>query len=76
MALILASVTDKTGLVEFAKKIASGTQKVSFLASGGTASTLEQGGVSVRTVADFTNSPEMLGGRVNFASEYSSGIAC
>lgn len=64
MALILASVTDKTGLVEFAKKIASGTQKVSFLASGGTASTLEQGGVSVRTVADFTNSPEMLGGRV------------
>lgn len=64
MALILASVTDKTGLVAFAKKIASGEKPVSFLASGGTAAALEKGGITVRTVADFTQSPEMLGGRV------------
>ncbi|MEL3908105.1 MAG: bifunctional phosphoribosylaminoimidazolecarboxamide formyltransferase/IMP cyclohydrolase [Treponemataceae bacterium] len=64
MALILASVTDKTGLVDFAKKLVSGKEAVDFLASGGTARTLEEGGIAVKKVADFTGSPEMLDGRV------------
>lgn len=64
MALILASVTDKTGLVDFAKKLVAGKTQVAFLASGGTASALEKGGIAVRKVSDFTGSPEMLGGRV------------
>lgn len=64
MALVLASVTDKTGLVDFAKRLCSGKQSVSFLASGGTAKALQAGGIKVRSVADFTGSPEMLGGRV------------
>lgn len=64
MALVLASVTDKTALVDFAKKISSGKKSVSFLASGGTATALEAGGINVRKVSDYTGSPEMLGGRV------------
>lgn len=64
MALVLASVTDKTGLVDFAKKISGGTEPISFLASGGTARILEAGGIAVRKVSDYTASPEMLGGRV------------
>lgn len=63
MALILASVTDKTGLVDFAKKINS-KNDVLFLASGGTASTLEACGIIVQKVSDYTGSPEMLNGRV------------
>ncbi|PIE98959.1 MAG: bifunctional phosphoribosylaminoimidazolecarboxamide formyltransferase/inosine monophosphate cyclohydrolase [Treponema sp.] len=65
MGLILASVTDKTGLADFAKKvISSKCLEYSFVASGGTAKALIEGGISVTEVSDITKSPEMLGGRV------------
>ena len=59
----LISVYDKTGVIEFARAIAgSGFELVS---TGGTHRTLSQeGGLSVRQVADVTGSPEILEGRV------------
>jgi phosphoribosylaminoimidazolecarboxamide formyltransferase / IMP cyclohydrolase len=58
----LVSVFDKTGLVEFARGLASlGIEVVS---TGGTARLLRESGVPVRDVADLTGWPEMLGGRV------------
>ena len=58
----LLSVTDKTGLVEFAK----GLSEVGFeiLSTGGTARVLQQAGVNIVPLADFTGLPEMLDGRV------------
>jgi phosphoribosylaminoimidazolecarboxamide formyltransferase/IMP cyclohydrolase len=56
------SVTDKTGLVPFAKQLAShGTELVS---TGGTARTLREAGLSVLDISDLTGFPEMLDGRV------------
>ena len=58
----LISVSDKTGLVEFAAELANlGWQ---LLASGGTARVLQSAGVSVQEVSDYTSSPQILGGRV------------
>ena len=58
----LLSVTDKTGLVEFAKALASfGTDLVS---TGGTARALREAGLKVRDISDLTGFPEMLDGRV------------
>ncbi|MGA8672290.1 MAG: bifunctional phosphoribosylaminoimidazolecarboxamide formyltransferase/IMP cyclohydrolase [Terracidiphilus sp.] len=58
----LLSVTDKTGLVEFAKGLAEfGVELVS---TGGTARTLRQAGLIVRDISDLTGFPEMLDGRV------------
>jgi phosphoribosylaminoimidazolecarboxamide formyltransferase/IMP cyclohydrolase len=58
----LISVFDKTGIVEFAKRLAA--LKIEVLSTGGTAKLLREAGVSVRDVSDFTGWPEMLGGRV------------
>jgi phosphoribosylaminoimidazolecarboxamide formyltransferase/IMP cyclohydrolase len=58
----LLSVFDKTGIVEFAKRLAA--CKVEILSTGGTAKLLREAGVAVRDVSDFTGWPEMLGGRV------------
>ena len=58
----LLSVFDKTGVVEFAKKLAS--LHIEILSTGGTAKLLREAGVAVRDVSDFTGWPEMLGGRV------------
>jgi phosphoribosylaminoimidazolecarboxamide formyltransferase/IMP cyclohydrolase len=58
----LISVFDKTGIVEFAKRLA--VRKIEILSTGGTAKLLREAGVSVRDVSDFTAWPEMLGGRV------------
>ena len=58
----LLSVSDKTGLVEFARGLAQ--LGVELVASGGTASALRQAGLAVLDVAQLTDSPEMLGGRV------------
>ncbi len=58
----LISVFDKTGIVEFAKRLAA--LKIEILSTGGTAKLLREAGVSVRDVSDFTGWPEMLGGRV------------
>jgi phosphoribosylaminoimidazolecarboxamide formyltransferase/IMP cyclohydrolase len=58
----LLSVTDKTGLVEFARALAGfGVELVS---TGGTAKTLREGGLSVKDISELTGFPEMLDGRV------------
>jgi phosphoribosylaminoimidazolecarboxamide formyltransferase/IMP cyclohydrolase len=58
----LISVFDKTGIVEFAKRLAA--RKIEILSTGGTSKLLRENGVAVRDVSDFTGWPEMLGGRV------------
>ena len=58
----LISVFDKTGIVEFAERLAA--LRIEILSTGGTAKLLREAGVAVRDVADFTGWPEMLGGRV------------
>ncbi len=58
----LVSVYDKTGLVEFAKKLVD--SHVEIVSTGGTARLLRDAGLPVRDVADLTGWPEMLGGRV------------
>jgi phosphoribosylaminoimidazolecarboxamide formyltransferase / IMP cyclohydrolase len=58
----LISVSDKTGLVDFARALAA--RGVEILSTGGTAITLRQAGLSVRDVADVTGFPEMMDGRV------------
>ena len=58
----LLSVTDKTGLVEFARALAS--HGVELVSTGGTAKALREAGLSVRDLSDLTGFPEMLDGRV------------
>ena len=58
----LLSVYDKTGIVEFSKKVASAGYEL--LSTGGTHSSLSERGLSVEQVADYTGSPEILEGRV------------
>jgi len=58
----LISVFDKTGIVDFAKKLAA--LHIEILSTGGTAKLLREAGVAVRDVSEFTGWPEMLGGRV------------
>ncbi|HEY3217067.1 MAG TPA: bifunctional phosphoribosylaminoimidazolecarboxamide formyltransferase/IMP cyclohydrolase [Candidatus Eisenbacteria bacterium] len=58
----LLSLSDKSGAVEFARALAEhGTR---MLASGGTAKVLEQAGIEVTAVEQWTGFPELLGGRV------------
>src|SRR5215813_5363532 len=58
----LLSVSDKTGLIEFAKGLHA--LGVEILSTGGTAAALERAGIPVVSVSDFTGSPEILDGRV------------
>ena len=58
----ILSVTDKSGLLEFAEKLQEFGVEV--LSTGGTARMLREGGVAVQDVSDFTGFPEMLDGRV------------
>jgi len=58
----LISVHDKTGIVEFAKRLAA--LHIEILSTGGTAKLLREQSIPVRDVSDFTGWPEMLGGRV------------
>src|SRR2546429_713890 len=58
----LISVYDKTGIVEFAKMLAS--LKVEIISTGGTSRLLRSNGVAVREVSDLTGFPEILDGRV------------
>uniref|UniRef100_A0A3B3RAS8 Bifunctional purine biosynthesis protein ATIC n=1 Tax=Paramormyrops kingsleyae TaxID=1676925 RepID=A0A3B3RAS8_9TELE len=60
--IALLSVSDKSGLVDFAKRLVS--FGLSLVASGGTAKTLRDAGLVVRDVSELTGFPEMLGGRV------------
>jgi phosphoribosylaminoimidazolecarboxamide formyltransferase/IMP cyclohydrolase len=59
----LLSVSDKTGLVPFARALAQ-EFKTELLSTGGTAKALREAGIPVIEVADFTGFPEMLSGRV------------
>jgi phosphoribosylaminoimidazolecarboxamide formyltransferase/IMP cyclohydrolase len=58
----LLSVTDKTGLVEFARVLAS--FHVDLVSTGGTSRVLREAGLTVRDISDLTGFPEMLDGRV------------
>src|SRR2546422_6197359 len=58
----LISVFDKTGIVDFAKRLTP--LRIEILSTGGTAKLLRDAGVPVRDVSEFTGWPEMLGGRV------------
>ena len=58
----LLSVTDKTGLVEFARALAK--HGVELVSTGGTARALREAGLTVRDISDLTGFPEMLDGRV------------
>ena len=58
----LLSVSDKTGLVDFARLLHDAG--VELIASGGTARTLSEAGLVVRSVEEITGFPEILGGRV------------
>ena len=59
----LISVTDKTGVVDFARTLAD-TYGVEIVSTGGTARVLEEAGIPVRPIEDFTGFPEMMDGRV------------
>ena len=56
------SVTDKTGLVEFAGKLAG--MGVELISTGGTAKLLRDSGIAVKDISELTGFPEMLDGRV------------
>ncbi len=58
----ILSVTDKTGLVEFARKLAG--MGVELISTGGTAKLLRDSGVRVKDISELTGFPEMLDGRV------------
>ncbi len=58
----ILSVTDKTGLVEFAQKLAA--LKVELVSTGGTAKLLREAGITVKDISELTGFPEMMDGRV------------
>ncbi|MBU6397363.1 MAG: bifunctional phosphoribosylaminoimidazolecarboxamide formyltransferase/IMP cyclohydrolase [Rhodospirillales bacterium] len=58
----LISVSDKTGLVEFAQALVAAGAKI--LSTGGSAKTLREAGVAVTEVSEHTGFPEILEGRV------------
>ncbi len=62
MPIAILSVHDKTGIIDFAKSLAD--LGWTLLASGGTARLLHENNINVTEVADYTKSPEILGGRV------------
>lgn len=58
----LLSVSDKTGLVEFARALAE--RGVALLSTGGTKKALTEAGIPVQDVSDITGFPEMMDGRI------------
>ncbi len=58
----LLSVTDKTGLVEFARALAG--FGIELISTGGTARALREAGLTVKDISELTGFPEMLDGRV------------
>ena len=58
----LLSVSDKTGLVDFARALAA--RNVELLSTGGTARSLRDAGLPVIDVSAYTGFPEIMGGRV------------
>jgi phosphoribosylaminoimidazolecarboxamide formyltransferase / IMP cyclohydrolase len=58
----LLSVTDKSGLVDFARELTK--HSIELVSTGGTAKALRDAGLEVRDISDLTGFPEMLDGRV------------
>jgi phosphoribosylaminoimidazolecarboxamide formyltransferase / IMP cyclohydrolase len=58
----ILSVTDKTGLIDFARKLS--TLGIELISTGGTAKLLRESGVKVKDISELTGFPEMLDGRV------------
>ncbi|MEG4011852.1 MULTISPECIES: bifunctional phosphoribosylaminoimidazolecarboxamide formyltransferase/IMP cyclohydrolase [unclassified Microcoleus] len=61
--LALLSVSNKTGLIDLARSLVEEFE-FDIISSGGTASALKEAGIPVTKVAEYTGSPEILGGRV------------
>jgi phosphoribosylaminoimidazolecarboxamide formyltransferase/IMP cyclohydrolase len=62
IARALLSVSDKTGIVEFARSLVE--LGVEIISTGGTAGSLQQAGLPVRSISDLTGFPEIMDGRV------------
>lgn len=62
IARALISVSDKTGLINFAKELSRNS--IELISTGGTAKSLRDAGLPVRDVSEVTGFPEILGGRV------------
>jgi phosphoribosylaminoimidazolecarboxamide formyltransferase / IMP cyclohydrolase len=58
----ILSVTDKSGLVDFARKLAA--LDIELISTGGTAKLLRDSGIGVKDISELTGFPEMLDGRV------------
>src|ERR1700687_2587499 len=58
----LISVSDKTGIVEFARELKRFGAEI--ISTGGTANALREAGIDVRDVSDVTGFPEMMDGRI------------
>ncbi len=61
-ALALISVSDKTGIIDFANRLVE--MGFGLLSTGGTAKALADAGLPVTEVSDYTGSPEIMGGRI------------
>ncbi len=61
--LALLSVSDKTGLIDFARQLVEAFD-FALISSGGTVKALQEAGLPVMKVSEYTGSPEILGGRV------------
>ncbi|HZE96024.1 MAG TPA: bifunctional phosphoribosylaminoimidazolecarboxamide formyltransferase/IMP cyclohydrolase [Planctomycetota bacterium] len=71
----LLSVFDKTGIVEFARRLAE--FGIEILSTGGTAKALRDGGVKITDVSEYTGSPEIMDGRVKtLHPRIHGGILC
>lgn len=68
----LLSVSDKTGIVEFAQALSQ--RGVRLLSTGGTARQLAEAGLDVTEVATHTGSPEILDGRVKTLQDRKSVV--
>src|SRR5271167_2798805 len=58
----ILSVTDKSGLVDFARRLSA--YGVELVSTGGTAKLLRESGIAVKDISELTGFPEMLDGRV------------
>ncbi|MEA2016695.1 MAG: bifunctional phosphoribosylaminoimidazolecarboxamide formyltransferase/IMP cyclohydrolase [Actinomycetota bacterium] len=67
----LISVSNKEGIVEFAKLL--GEAGVEIISTGGTFRKLQESGIKVKKVEEYTGSPEMLNGRVKTLHPYIHG---
>ncbi len=62
MKRVLISVSDKTGIVEFSKKLVELGYEI--ISTGGTKKTLDSEGIKTLSISEITNFPEIMDGRV------------